>query len=218
MKKLFSLLILALVLTACGGNNSGQDEGNYEKTKKMVVDILQTEDGKKALSEMLQDEKLKQELVIQSDVVKSAINEVLISDKGKEMWKSLFQDPSFVEGYSKSMNEEQTKLLKELMNDAEYQKQMLELLQNPEISTLILSLLKSQQFRSHLEETIQQTLDTPLFKAKIQETLLKAAEEQQKQEGGGGGSGGGSTSEGTGGGQGGGGGEAGGGGGAGGGQ
>lgn len=181
MKKLFSLLILCIILTACGGNNAESD-GNYEKTKKMVVDILQTEDGKKALSEILQDEKLKQELVIQSDVVKSAINEVLISDKGKEMWKNLFQDPSFVEGYTSSMNEEQTKLLKDLMNDAEYQKQMLELLQNPEISTLILSLMKSQQFRAHLEETIQQTLDTPLFKAKIQETLLKAAEEQKSQE------------------------------------
>ncbi|WP_405098484.1 spore germination lipoprotein GerD [Oceanobacillus sp. FSL H7-0719] len=199
MKKLFSLLFLCFVLTACGGNNASQDDGDYEKTKKMVVDILQTEDGKKALTEILQDEKLKQELVIQSDEVKSAINEVLISDKGKEMWKNLFQDPSFVEGYTKSIKEEQIKLQKDLMSDAEYQKQMLELLQNPEVSTLILSLMKSQQFRAHLEETIQQTLETPLFKAKIQETLLKAAEEQQSKEGGGGSSQE-STSEGSGGG------------------
>lgn len=187
MKQLFPLLLLCIILSACGGNNASQEDGDYEKTKKMVVDILQTEDGKKALTEMLNDEKLKQELVIQSDVVKSAINEVLISDKGKEMWKSLFEDPSFVEGYSKSIEEEQIKLIKDLMKDADYQKQMLELLQNPEISALILSLLKSQQFRAHLEETIQQTLETPLFQAKIQEILLKAAEEQQSKEGGDGG-------------------------------
>lgn len=176
-----------LLLTACGANNQGQEQTDYEKTKKMVVDILQTEDGKKAMGEMLKDEKLKEELVIQSDVVKSSINETLVSDKGKEMWKSLFEDPSFVKGYTEAIQDEQTKWLKDLMNDAEYQGKILELLQNPEISALILSTLKSQQFRSHLEETIQQTLETPLFQAKIQEILLKAAEEQAKQGGGGGG-------------------------------
>ncbi|AXI07660.1 spore gernimation protein GerD [Oceanobacillus zhaokaii] len=170
-----------IVLTACsGGEASSNSEGDYEKTKKMVVDILQTEDGKKAVSKILADEKMKQELVIQSDVVKKAINETLVSEKGAEMWSTLFKDPKFVEGYAKSMEDEQKKLMKNLMSDAEYQKLMLELLQNPEITEQNLTLLKSQQFRSHLEETIQQTLETPTFQAKIQEILLKAAEEQAK--------------------------------------
>lgn len=185
MRKLFILFIFILPLTACGGNQAAQEQADYEQTKKMVVDILQTEDGKKALTELFQDEKVKQELTIQSDVVKSAINEVLVSDKGKEMWQSLFKDPGFVKGYTEAIQEEQTKWMKNLMNDAEYQKQMLELLQNPEVTSMILATLKSQQFRAHLEETIQQTLETPLFQAKIQEILLKAAEEQAKQSGGG---------------------------------
>lgn len=193
MKKSFLLIIFIIFLTACGANGQSQEQTDYEKTKKMVVDILQTEDGKKTLAEMLKDEKLKEELVIQSDVVKSAINETLVSDKGKEMWKSLFEDPKFVQGYTEAIKDEQTKWLKDLMNDAEYQGKILELLQNPEMSALILSTLKSQQFRSHLEETIQQTLETPLFQAKIQEILLKAAEEQAKQSGGGGSEGGGSS-------------------------
>ncbi|MCF3943961.1 spore germination lipoprotein GerD [Oceanobacillus alkalisoli] len=186
MKKLFFFiffLVFLTALTACGGNQAGKEQADYEQTKKMVVDILQTEDGKKALTELFQDEKVKQELTIQSDVVKSAINEVLVSDKGKEMWQSLFKDPSFVKGYTEAIQEEQTKWMKDLMNDAEYQKQMLELLQNPEVTALILATLKSQQFRAHLEETIQQTLETPLFQARIQEILLKAAEEQAKQSG-----------------------------------
>jgi len=207
-----SLLGITLtLLAACNGDTAANKEGDYEATKKMVVDILQTEDGKKALAEIMADEKLKQELVIQSDVVKSTINEALASDKGKEMWTTLFEDPKFVEGYAKSMSEEQQKLMKDLMNDAEYQKQMLELLQNPEITDQMMTLMKSQQFRAHLEETITQTLETPLFQAKIQEILLKAAEQQsQGQQGGGGQSGGG---QGGGGGQSGGGGESGGGGG-----
>lgn len=186
MRTFSSLLFIVFLVTACGGNQSGQEQTDYEQTKKMVVDILQTEDGKKALMEILKEEQLKQELVIESDVVKSSINEALVSDKGKEMWKTLFEDPSFVKGYTDAIQDEQTKWLKDMMNDAEYQEKMLELIQNPEISAMILSLLKSQQFRSHLEETIQQTLETPLFQAKIQEILLKAAEEQAKQDGGGG--------------------------------
>ncbi|WP_067730349.1 spore germination lipoprotein GerD [Oceanobacillus damuensis] len=182
------------LLGACTGEATTGKEGDYETTKKMVVDILQTEDGKKALTEVMADEKLKQELVIQSDVVKASINETLVSEKGKEMWTTLFEDPKFVEGYAKSMSEEQKKLMKELMNDAEYQKQMLELMKNPEITDQMLSLLKSQQFREHLEKTITETLETPLFQAKIQEILLKAAEEQSKgEQGGGGGSGGGES-------------------------
>ncbi|WP_042225571.1 spore germination lipoprotein GerD [Oceanobacillus manasiensis] len=173
------LSITAVFITACsGGGSASGEEGDYETTKKMVVDILQTEDGKKALGEIMADEKMKQELVIQSDVVKKSINETLGSEKGAEMWSTLFKDPKFVEGYAKSMEEEQKKLMKSLMNDSDYQKQMLDLLQNPQITDQMLSTLKGQEFRSHLEETIQQTLETPTFQAKMQDILLKAAEKQ----------------------------------------
>jgi spore germination protein D len=190
MRKLYPLILLAILLVSCGSDGQqGQEQADYEQTKKMVVDILQTEDGKKSLREILNEEEFKQELTIQSDTVKSSINETLVSDKGKEMWKSLFEDPSFVKGYTEAIQEEQTKWLKDLLKDSEYQEQMLELLQNPEISEMILSLIKSQQFRSHLETTIQETLQTPTFQARIQEILLQAAEEQSKQqEQGGGGS------------------------------
>jgi spore germination protein D len=191
--------VLLLLMSACGGE-AATKETDYDTTKKMVVDILQTEDGKKALGEILADEKMQQQLVIDSAAVKQSINETLTSDKGTEMWKKLFEDPKFVESYYKSIEEDQKKLMKSLMSDAEYQKQMLDLLQNPEMTEQTLQTLKSQQFRAHLEETIQQTLESPLFQAKIQEILLKAAEEQSKGqekggesggEGQGGGSGGG---------------------------
>ncbi len=169
-----------LLISACNGEKTKDAE--YDTTKKMVVDILQTDDGKKALSEIMEDEKMKKQLIIESDTVKKSLNDALASKKGKEMWTNLFKDPAFVETFSKSMAEEQKKLIKKLMNDSDYQKQMLELLQNPEITDQMLKVMKSQQFRSHLEETIQQTLETPSFQAKMKETLLKAAEEQGKKE------------------------------------
>lgn len=178
--------LFLLLLAGCNETDANSKEMDYEKTKKMVVDILQTEEGKKTLIELMQDEKVKHELIIQSDVVKSAINEALISEDGKKMWQRLFEDPTFVKGYTEAIKEQHETLMKDLMKDAEYQKQLLEILQNPEISELILSLMKSQQFRAHLEETITQTFETPLFKAKIQEILLKAAQEEQSKEEGGG--------------------------------
>jgi spore germination protein D len=169
----------AVVFTSACSASESVKETDYDTTKKMVVDILQTDDGKKALQELMAEEDMKEKLIIESDTMKKTVNHALTSEKGAEMWKKLFEDPEFVEQFAKSMSEEQQKLIKKLMHDADYQKQMLELLQNPEIKEQMLDVLKSQQFRSHLEETIQQTLDTPLFQAKMKETLLKAAEKQE---------------------------------------
>lgn len=193
---LLAIMLIIIFIASCGNNQEGSRDSDYEQTKKMVVDILQTDEGKKALQEIISDDKMKQHLVMESDVVKEAITEALVSEKGAEMWKKLFEDPSFVESFNKSIAEEQKKLFKNLMNDSEFQKQMLELMQNPEIANQTLSLLKSQQFRAHLEETIQQTIENPIYQAKIQDILLKAAEKQKKSEEGGGEEGGGIGGEG----------------------
>ncbi|SET85366.1 spore germination protein D [Oceanobacillus limi] len=177
LKYLLFIGMLLLALSACGGEAAKQ-EGDYDTTKKMVVDILQTDDGKKALGEILSDEEMQKQLVIESSVVKQSIDEALSSDKGVQMWKKLFEDPKFVETYVKSMEEDQKKLMTDLLKDSEYQKQMLELLKDPEMTDQYVQTLKSQEMKSHLEETIQQTLESPLFQAKIQDLLLKAAEKQ----------------------------------------
>lgn len=180
--KIIIVLSLALIFMTSCNDHSSSKEGDYDATKKMVVDILQTDDGKKALEEIMADEKMRQHLIIQSDIVKETINEVLISEKGAEMWGKLFKDPTFVQDFAKSMEDSHEELLKSLMNDADFQKQMIEILQNPEINEQMLTLMKSQQFRAHLQETIQQTLETPLFQAQMAEILLKAAEKQQQGE------------------------------------
>ncbi len=173
---------VTIFLAGCGNNSAAKQDLDYDQTKKMVVDILQTEDGKKALQDIITDDKMKQHLIMETDVVKESVTQALVSEKGAEMWQKLFDDPTFVESFNQSMAEEQKKLFKSLMNDSEFQKQMLELLQDPEMSKQTLSVLKSQQFREHLEETIQQTLDTPTFQARMQDIILKAAEKKQQQE------------------------------------
>jgi len=179
----FAFVCVVTVISGCT-NESTKHDIDYEQTKKMVVDILQTDEGKKALREIMTDEKMKQHLIMESDAIKKAITEMLSSDQGSDMWKKLFEDPEFAKTFSESLAEEQKKLFKALMNDADFQKKMIELLQNPEITQQNLSLMKSQQFREHLEETIQQTLESPLFQAKMQDILLKAASKKEKKESG----------------------------------
>lgn len=181
-KSLLIITAFTLVLVGCAEGDTAGKETEYESIKKAVVDILQTEDGKKAIQEVILDEEMKKELVIHSDIVKSSLTEKLHSEDGTKMWSNLFEDPSFVEGFVKSTEESQKKLIKSLMHDAGFQKQMIELLQNPEMMKQILTVLKGQQFREHLEETIQESLNSPLFLAKIEKTLLKAVEKEKQKE------------------------------------
>ncbi|MBM7573054.1 spore germination lipoprotein GerD [Aquibacillus albus] len=182
------LISLLLLLTSCGGGGTTTGEnGNYDQTKKMVTDILKTEDGQKAITEVLKDEEMQKKIVIESDTVKKSIEETLTGDKGKEFWTKMFEDPKFVESFAKSMQDKQEDVMKQLMSDSEFQKKMIELMQNPEMEDQLLSVLKGQQFREHLEKTIEETMNTPMFKAKVSDIVLKAAEQMKTGEGQGGG-------------------------------
>lgn len=164
---------------------------DYEETKKMVVDILKTDDGKKAIQEVMKDEKMKAELIMDQGVVKDTISKTLTSDKGTEFWKKAIEDPKFAESMAKSMKDGNEKLLKDLMKDPEYQGMMMDLMKDPEFQKELTEALKSKEYREHLQKVILETFESPLFKAKIQDILLKAAEEagggKESEEGGGGG-------------------------------
>lgn len=181
MRKSVFLIIAScfLLLTGCLDQPS-EKQTDYEQTKKMVVDILQTEDGKKALADIMQDEKMKELIVFESDDIKDTITEGLASDKAKDIWKQLFDDPAFVKKFVETMSDEQKKLYKELMTDATFQKQMLELLQNKEMMELLIKVMRSQEYREHLEEVIMETLESPLFEAKLQEFILDEAKKSKK--------------------------------------
>ncbi|WP_084315590.1 spore germination lipoprotein GerD [Thalassobacillus devorans] len=204
IRSLLFIGLFALFLTACAGNSSGSEQQtDYETTKKMVVDILKSDDGKKAMTEVLSDEKMQQSMVLESKVVSDAVNKALTSEQGKEFWTKMFSDPKFVKGFADSMKKEHEELLKGLMKDSEYQKLLIDVFQNPEMVKQMQTVMEGQKFREHLEKTIQETLNSPIFKAEMTETLLKAAEKmkqgegqgQQSKSGGGEGGGGGGTTE-----------------------
>jgi spore germination protein D len=215
MLKKFRLLLpfaIVLFISGCGQGETGGGQMDYEQTKKMVVDILKTDEGKKAIEELMADEKMQQKLVMDQKIVAETIEKTLTSEKGTEFWKKSFDDPKFAESMAKSMQKENEQLLKDLMKDPEYRGMMIEVLKDPELEKEVTNVLKSKEYREHLQKVVTETFESPLFKAKIQDLLLKAAEEVKGGEQQGGGEGGGQDGGGGqgGGGQGGGGGEGGG--------
>ncbi|WAA09390.1 spore germination lipoprotein GerD [Fervidibacillus albus] len=176
------LLLLTIPFIASCSTVDGESKTTYDETKDMVVDILKTDDGKNALKEVLADDELKQELVLDSAIVTQSIEETLVSDQGKEFWKKSFEDPEFVKSFAESMEDENKNLLKTLMSDPEYRAMLIEVLKDPELEKEVVDLLKSQEYRDHLKDVITETLESPLYQAKIEEILLKAASEKTESE------------------------------------
>jgi len=203
MKKNVLLLLLSylLILGACAPREISPAPPDYEQTKKMVVDILKTDEGKKAIQEVMSDEKIKQELIMDQAVVKQTIEQTLVSTKGEDFWKKMLSDPKFAESFAKSMKTEHERLLKDLMKDPEYQGMVIDILKNPEVEKSMITVMKSRDFRGHLQTVMTETFSSPLYQARIQGLLIKAAEEMQKgkKQGGDEGGGGGAESEGGGG-------------------
>ncbi|OZM55951.1 spore gernimation protein GerD [Lottiidibacillus patelloidae] len=174
-KLLFFSCIFLFLIVACAPKE--ESEGNYEKTKNMVVDILKTDEGKKALQEMLADEKTKELLIMNDDVVKATIKQTLLSEDGLKFWNEQFKDPKFVETFAKSIQEQNKQLQKDLMKDPDYQEAMIEILQDPEMEKQLTKLLKSKEYRKHLQTVIIETLESPLYKTQLMEILTKVVEE-----------------------------------------
>lgn len=180
-KQLLTLLLIIVFLTSCSSNDtSGASQMDYNQTKKMVVDILKTDDGKKAIQDVMSDEKMKEKLVMDQKVVTDTIEKTLTSDKATEFWKNTFSDPKFAQGIAKNMRAENEKLLKALMNDPEYRTMMIQVFKEPEIQKDLADALKSKDYREHLQSVIAETMASPLFKVKMEEMLLKAANDLSK--------------------------------------
>jgi spore germination protein D len=198
MKKMMKFVLPAtflLLAAGCAPTESGGGQVDYEETKKMVVDILKTDDGKKAIQEVMGDDGMKEKLIMDQPVVTDTIEKTLTSDKGMDFWKKSFEDPKFAESVAKSMKKENEQLLKNLMKDPEYKGMMIETMKDPELEKELTTLLKSKEYREHLQKVMTETFESPLFKAKLQALIVKAAEEipTQKPEGGDQGGGGGES-------------------------
>ena len=188
MRRLLIILFLSIVLVGC--NNEKTSTLSYDEIKKIMVDSLQTEDGKKAIREMLNDQTFRDLLVLEHGEVENAMKTTLLSKEAEEFWKKTFEDPKFKEALAKSMKDQQQDLMKKLMTDAEYQEALTKFFDQPDMQKQFESLLKSAAIRKQMEEVVMETIENPLLQTKWAELIRSTGEtgsSSKKGESGGGG-------------------------------
>lgn len=169
-------------LIGCAAQAEKQAEGDYEGTKKMLIDLLKSDDGKKAIQDILKDEKMKESLILDQPTVKKTIQNTLTSEQGKKFWQEVMKDPEFAKSFADSMQKENEDMLKGLMKDPEYQTMMMEVMKDPEMEKAQLELLKSKEHRKQVMTIMTEAFESPHFKAKITEVLEKVSEKQMSKE------------------------------------
>lgn len=198
LKRVLFLSLVLMFLASC--SDAQTQTMSYDEIKKIMLDSIQTEDGKKALRQMLEDPSIRDLVVLEHDQVETAIKDTLLSEEATEFWKKQFEDPKFKESIAKSMKEQQTDIMKDLIKNATFQEDLVKFFGQPDMQKQLETILKSSTLRKQMEEVVMQTIEDPLLQTKWQELIRKSGEGSSKGKEGGGGEGGGG--EGGGGGQG----------------
>lgn len=149
-----------------------------------MIDSLQTEDGKKALRQLLEEPSFRELLILEHDEVKKATEETLLSKEAEDFWKKTFEDPKFKETVAKSMQKQQQDIMKELIKDPTFQKDLESFFGQPDMQKQLETILKSANLRKQMEEVVKETIESPLMQTKWQELIKKSGEGSSSESGG----------------------------------
>lgn len=183
--KLLASLLLIFFITSC---NSAQQAPAYDDMKKMITDSMQTEEGKKAFRQLFDDQQFREQLIFEHAEIQKAIEQTLLSEEGQKFWKKIFEDPIFTEKIAKSMKEQQQEVMKELIKDASFQKDLQSFFSQTEMQKQLEEILKSATMKEHYQKAIEETIQSPLLQEKWQKLIQEAGaskEQDKKQDGGG---------------------------------
>ena len=182
--KYFALLLMSLgFLASC---SSPATQPSYEENKKMFIDALQTEDGKKAIRTLLSDPQFKELLVLDNEQVKTSVEETMLSKEAEDFWKEVYSDPKFSETMAKSMVKQQEELMKNLMKDPTYLKDLESFFSSAEMKKELAKVLESSDMRKEMQKVVEETIQSPLLQTKWQKLVEEAGGKTGKSEGGGG--------------------------------
>lgn len=147
-----ALLLVVFSLSGCGSKKSAKESSNYKDTKHMVIDILKTPEGKKAVTQASKGESTS----TQSSKDSGSSSDSSGDGGGKEEssggstgMKTQSQD------VPKLVKEENKKMLKTLSADPEFQKAVIAAMKTPEVqSTLRVEML---QMMSQMQQGLMKT-------------------------------------------------------------
>ena len=181
---IFSVGCLILTLSGCAAapQSASGSSPDYAATKKMVIDMLKSDEGKQALKDTLSSDDFKKEIVIDNNLVKQTIIDTMTSSQGKAFWSQLISDPSFSTKLAKAMQAENKTLLQQLMKDPKYQESMMAILKSPNMETNYLDLMKTKPFRDQMQKTIIETVQNPLFATQLEKALANVVKAEIQNE------------------------------------
>lgn len=149
-----------------------------------MVDAIQTEDGKKAIRQMFEDKNFRELLILNTEEVKKATEETMLSKEAMDFWIKTFEDPKFKETFAKSMQDQQEELMKNLLNDASYQEALTSFFGQPDMQKQLESIMKGAVMRKELEKIVMETIENPLMQTKWQDLIKKSGEASSEKESG----------------------------------
>jgi spore germination protein D len=183
------LCISATMLAGCGSAQSGggNSQISYKEVKSMVIDILKSDDGKKALEEIqgtsggvsaLGGSQMNMLSPQDQDQIKLAVKDVLTSPDYEQVIEKIMTDTRFAGEFAKAVNEQNKQIHKDLMKDPAYQEALADALKGPEFDKMIMNVMNSSQYRKHTITIMNEALNSPLIKMQIMELLKKVVQEE----------------------------------------
>lgn len=178
------LLFVFTTAASCTAAGGGASQGamGYKDAKSMVLDILKSEDGQKAILEATskqaeQDPTLKLLSTGQGEQIRIAVKEILTGQDAEKLLHRTMTDPHFAGSFAKALQTDLKTMHKELMKDPEYQQAFADLLKTPELETHLLALMRTPTFRQQVSTVVQDSMRSPLFQAAMLELVKQAIEE-----------------------------------------
>ena len=173
-KRFFYLLVFMLLMVGCSDTKS--TTMSYDEVKKIMVDAVQTEDGKKAIRQLFEEQSFRELLVLETDEVKNATKQTLLSKEAEDFWKKAFEDPKFKEALATSMKKQQQDIMKDLMKDASYQEDLQSFFGQPDMQKQLETIIKGTTIRKEMEKVVMETIENPLLQTKWQKLIKESGE------------------------------------------
>ncbi len=177
----------SLLLVSCGQESSGGggNQISYKDVKSMVIDILGSEEAQKAIikasSTTTEGEGtllMKGMTARDHEQVKLAVKDVLTSPDYNKVLESIMRDPKFAGEFAKAVSKDNKQIHKDLMKDPSYQKDLVEMLKNPEAQLILTDALKTSEVRKQIMATVNEAIQSPLYKLEIMKMLQSVVKEE----------------------------------------
>lgn len=181
------ILLLTTISAACGQESSNNAGPSYKEIKSMVVDILKTEEGQKAIQEAAfqhqdsENSRLIQMLSSpQGQQIQLAVKDVMTDPSFHKHLQTIMTDPRFAGEFAKAVQKEDEHIHKSLLKDPEYQTMLIEVFNNQEFKEIMFEVMKSKDYRKQTMMVMQEALQDPIFKLEMLELIKTAVKESSE--------------------------------------